>query len=185
MSQTTATQSDHRQSDELDQERRDLLQTLRTHRELLIGTARGLSEEQARARSTVSELSVGGLIKHVSATEEQWAAFITDGAAAFGLSDDVPQEEQYAAWADGFSLTDEDTLEGVIAEYRQVAERTDALVATVDLDAGHELPEAPWFTPGEVRSARRSLLHIVAETSQHAGHADIVREAIDGQKSMG
>lgn len=182
MTQTTATAIDDQP---LSRERQDLLQTLRTHREFLIGTARGLSEEQARARSTVSELSVGGLIKHVSATEAQWAAFVIDGAAAFGLSDDGPEEDQYAAWADGFSLTDEDTLEAVIAEYREVAERTDALVATVDLDAGHPLPEAPWFTPGEVRSARRSFLHIVAETSQHAGHADIIREAVDGQKSMG
>jgi hypothetical protein len=44
---------------------------------------------------------------------------------------------------------------------------------------------APWFTPGEQWTARRVLLHIIAETAQHAGHADIIREALDGAKSMG
>ena len=46
-------------------------------------------------------------------------------------------------------------------------------------------PGAPWFEPGATRSARRVFLHVVAETAQHAGHADILREAIDGQKTMG
>ena len=54
-----------------------------------------------------------------------------------------------------------------------------------DLDVSHPLPEAPWFQPGATRSARRVFLHIVAETAQHAGHADILRESIDGQKTMG
>jgi hypothetical protein len=44
---------------------------------------------------------------------------------------------------------------------------------------------APWFPPDGVRSARRVFLHIIAETAQHAGHADILRESIDGQKTMG
>ena len=47
------------------------------------------------------------------------------------------------------------------------------------------LPEAPWYEPGANWSARRVLLHIIAETSQHAGHADIIREALDGAKTMG
>ena len=47
------------------------------------------------------------------------------------------------------------------------------------------LPEAPWYEPGASWSARRVLLHLIAETSQHAGHADIIREAIDGAKTMG
>ncbi len=67
-----------------------------------------------------------------------------------------------------------------------MAARTDELVRTLpDLDASHPLPEAPWFEPGARRSARRVFLHIVAETAQHAGHADILRETLDGQKTMG
>ena len=49
----------------------------------------------------------------------------------------------------------------------------------------HPLPEAPWFPKGATRSARRVFTHIVGETAQHAGHADILREALDGQKTMG
>jgi hypothetical protein len=67
-----------------------------------------------------------------------------------------------------------------------VASQTDELLATLpDLDATQPLPEAPWYEPGARWSARRVLLHLIGETSQHAGHADIIREAIDGAKTMG
>jgi len=67
-----------------------------------------------------------------------------------------------------------------------VAQRTNELVANfADLGVSHPLPEAPWFPPGERWSARRVIVHIIAETAQHAGHADILRETIDGAKSMG
>jgi len=70
--------------------------------------------------------------------------------------------------------------------YAEIARTTDELVASLaDLDQSHPLPEAPWFEPGAHWSARRAVLHIIAETSQHAGHADIIREAIDGAKTMG
>jgi hypothetical protein len=88
--------------------------------------------------------------------------------------------------SNGFRMLAGETLAGLIAEYDAVAARTDELVRSLpDLDAAQPLPEAPWFEPGARWSARRVLLHIVAETSQHAGHADIIREAIDGAKSMG
>ena len=54
-----------------------------------------------------------------------------------------------------------------------------------DLNATQPLPTAPWFEPGRSWSARRVLLHVIAETAQHAGHADIIRESLDGQKTMG
>ena len=69
----------------------------------------------------------------------------------------------------------------VLAEYAEVARRTDDLVASLpDLNLSHPLPNAPWYQPGERRSARRVFLHIIAETAQHAGHADIIRESLDG-----
>ena len=79
----------------------------------------------------------------------------------------------------------DETLTGLVADYEAAAAATDAVVASVDLDTSHPLPSAPWFTPGASWSARRVITHILAETAQHAGHADIIREAIDGQKSMG
>jgi hypothetical protein len=161
-------------------ERADLLETLARHRALLRGTVRGLTKEQAAQRTTVSELCLGGLIKHVSATERGWANFIVGGAAA--MRDAAGGED----WAAGFRMLDGETLAGLLDGYEEVARRTDELVATLpDLDSSHPLPEAPWFEPGARWSARRVLLHVIAETAQHAGHADIIRESIDGAKSMG
>jgi hypothetical protein len=78
-----------------------------------------------------------------------------------------------------------DTLAGLLEQYEQVGRRTDELVATLsDLDADHPLPEG-WFEPAVRWSARRVLLHVIAETAQHAGHADIIRESLDGARSMG
>lgn len=54
-----------------------------------------------------------------------------------------------------------------------------------DLDMSQPLPEAPWFEAGARWSARRVLPHVLAETAQHAGHADIIRESLDGAKTMG
>lgn len=127
-------------TDRFADERRDLLEALAFQRAMLLGAAEGLDEEQARATSTVSELSVGGLIKHVANVERKWAVFVTEGAAAFEWSG--TEEEKYAEWAAAFVLTDEETLAGAIADYEAVAARTDELIATVDLDSAHPLPEA-------------------------------------------
>jgi uncharacterized damage-inducible protein DinB len=166
-------------------ERADLLAVLAAHRNFLRFTARDLTDEQARQRTTASELCIGGLIKHVTSTERGWVRFIVDGPSALsGVSDMT--EADYARRADEFRLLPEETLEGVLADYAEVAGRTDDLVASLpDLDVAHPLPEAPWFPPGAKWSARHALLHIIAETAQHAGHADIIRESLDGQKTMG
>ncbi|NEK86725.1 DinB family protein [Blastococcus saxobsidens] len=164
-------------------ERADLLETLATHRSFLRFTVQGLTDEQARQRPTASELTLGGLVKHVAGTEESWVDFILAGTSAMAAADD---EAQVEAWGEEFRMRPEETLAGVLARYEEVARRTDDVVRTLpDLDLAHPLPEAPWFAPGAVRSARRVLLHIVAETAQHAGHADILRESLDGQKTMG
>jgi hypothetical protein len=90
------------------------------------------------------------------------------------------------AWEREWRLEPGQTLASVLQDYAEVARYTDGLVATLpDLDVSHPLPVAPWFPPGARRSARRVFLHIIAETAQHAGHADILRESIDGQKTMG
>jgi hypothetical protein len=77
-------------------------------------------------------------------------------------------------------------MTGLLADYDRCAEQTAEVVAGLpDLDASQPLPEAPWFEPGARWSARRVLLHVIAEVAQHAGHADIIRESLDGAKSMG
>jgi uncharacterized damage-inducible protein DinB len=154
-----------------------LLETLAQHRAFLRQTVRDLNDEQAARRTTVSALCLGGLIKHVAHVERGWINFVVQGSHEIADG---------GGWADEFRLLEGETLAGVLEEYEAVARRTEELVSSLpDLDASHPLPEAPWFEPGARWSARRVLLHIMAETAQHAGHADIIRESLDGARTMG
>ncbi|MFF5406799.1 DinB family protein [Streptomyces misionensis] len=166
-------------------ERAELLETLARHRHFLRFTTRDLTDEQAGRRTTASRLCLGGLIKHVTAVERAWAQFILDGPSA--MPDFTTMTEaDWARRADEFRMLPGETLTGVLADYAEVARRTDELVATLPhLDATQPLPKSPWSQPGARWSARRVLMHIIAETAQHAGHADIVRESLDGAKTMG
>ncbi|MEU6101076.1 DinB family protein [Streptomyces flaveolus] len=179
------TNGDPTEAPALTGERADLLETLAKHRHFLRYTTRDLTDEQAGLRTTAGELCLGGLIKHVTSVERKWGDFILDGPSAMG-DFTAMTEADWAQRADEFRMLPGETLAGVLADYAEVARRTDDLVATLpDLDATHPLPKAPWFEADAQWSARRVLLHIVAETAQHAGHADIVRESLDGAKSMG
>jgi uncharacterized damage-inducible protein DinB len=166
-------------------ERADLLALLAAGRHFLRFTTRDLTDEQAGQRTTVSELCLGGLIKHVTSVEQGWANFIVHGTSA--MPDfSAMTEQDFARRADEFRLLPGETLEDVLADYEQVARRTDEVVASLpDLDAAHPLPKAPWFQADAEWSARHVILHIISETRQHAGHADIIRESLDGAKSMG
>lgn len=167
--------------DATDREREDLLETLGAHRAFLRQTVQGLTDEQATRRTTVSELCLAGLVKHVTQMEEGWANFIVRGPAAMAFDEAAMQ-----AHAAGFRMAEGETLAGLLERYDEVARRTDGLVTSLpSLDAAHPLPEAPWFKPGAAWTARRALLHIVAEIAQHAGHADIIRESLDGARTMG
>src|SRR5215472_18626913 len=123
-------------------ERADLDQTLAKHRNFLRYTTRGMSDEQAARRSTVSELCLGGIIKHVTAVERRWGTFITGGAPAMGKWDDPAQMQAYV---DGFRMLPGETLAGLLDDYADAARATDELLATLpDLDASQPLAEAPW-----------------------------------------
>ncbi|WP_242676071.1 DinB family protein [Streptosporangium minutum] len=181
----------------LDAERADLLAELATARSALTNTVRGLSDEQAGEHPTVSALCLGGLIKHVASVEEEWMRFVVEGPSAmrYDLPDGVTWADlaagtarEFPQWAidhqNDFRMPPGETLAGILARYERVAARSEEVIASVpDLSATHPLPEAPWNDPGAVRSVRRVLMHVIAETAQHAGHADILRETLDGQKS--
>ena len=96
-------------------ERADLLESLRRHRDFLRFTVRDITDEQARQRTTVSELTLGGLIKHVAATERTWAEFIVAGPAPdpgvdWASVDWADPPPEVAAWADGHRMTEAETL---------------------------------------------------------------------------
>ncbi|MCM2423874.1 DinB family protein [Streptomyces sp. RKAG293] len=181
----------------LDAERADLLDQLEAARSALLTTVRGLNDEQAGECPTAGALCLGGLIKHVASMEDAWTRFVTEGPSAmrYDLPEGVTWDDlaagtarEYPRWAidhqNDFQVLPGETLTGIVARYEQVAARTAEIITTVpDLSATHPLPEAPWNEPGAVRSVRRVLTHLIAETAQHAGHADILRETLDGQKS--
>ena len=95
------------------------------------------------------------------------------------LQRDSDSEEDYET---GFTLLTDETLADVLAEYAEVAAETEAIIAGIsDLGQPVPVPDAPWY-PDDVKewSVRWVLLHLIEETARHAGHADIVRETIDG-----
>ncbi|MBY8848837.1 DinB family protein [Saccharothrix sp. MB29] len=129
------------------------------------------------ADEVIELLSLGGLIKHVRAVEESWLRFAVGGAELM--------ESVEADWENGFRMLAHETLDGLLADYAETAATTERTLAGLDLDTAHPLPVAPWFEAGASWSVRTVVLHVIAETSQHSGHADIIRETIDGQKTMG
>ncbi|MFF3584267.1 DinB family protein [Streptomyces mirabilis] len=132
----------------------------------------GLTPEQATSRPSASELSLAGLLKHVAETEQAWIA------RAKGEPPAVERDE--STWHECFALVGEETVESQLAYWEKVAAETEAFIRSVpSLDETFALPEAPWF-PRERVSMRWVALHLIRETARHAGHADIIRESLDG-----
>src|SRR3954447_2800014 len=94
----------------VDRERTDLLETLAKHRGFLRYTVRDLTDTQASMTTTVSELCLGGLIKHVAAVEARWADFIVRGADAFAAVDAASIEAHAAT----FRMNDGETLDSIL-----------------------------------------------------------------------
>lgn len=154
-------------------ERDALISFLAQQRLVLRLTAYGLTDEQARLAPTVTTLSVGALIKHVAAVERSWMDMVLQRRSV-SASDD---------YAENFRFGPEQTLAEVLDDYARAAAETEAIVAGID-DLGFAVPVprgVPWF-PADVEawSLRWVLLHLIQETARHAGHADIVRESLDG-----
>ncbi|WP_029089475.1 DinB family protein [Brevibacterium album] len=167
-----------------DREREDLIAMLDHARFYLRHTTRELTDEQARAHTTPSAFCLGDLIRHVTQVERSWCDFLLHGRDVREKEFIDWTEEDYAEHDRAFRMGADEHLGDLLDEYAQVAERTNAAIRTVpSLDALRELPRSPW-SDEEAWSVRRAVLHIAAETAQHAGHADIIREALDGVRSM-
>jgi uncharacterized damage-inducible protein DinB len=159
-------------------EREALLGYLAQQRYVLRLTAYGLTDDQARQAPSASPLTIGGLIKHVASAERGWIDTVLGVPRK-------PLEEASADYATDFVMGPDETLAQVLALYDDAAARTDAVVASIP-DLGQAVPvpfgrDAPWL-PRDVESwsVRWVLLHLIEETARHAGHADIVRESLDG-----
>ncbi|WP_405634079.1 DinB family protein [Streptomyces sp. NBC_01178] len=178
-------------------ERSDLLAALAAARAALVRSVEGIDDGQAGETPTASALCLGGLIKHVTAVEENWLNFITEGPSAmdYTLPEGVTWDDLMAGtarafpqWAidreKEFRMQPGETAAGLLQAYEETAARTEkAVLAVPDLSAAHPLPEAPWHEPGGEWSVRRVLAHVITETAQHAGHADILRETLDGRRA--
>ncbi|WP_327402253.1 DinB family protein [Streptomyces sp. NBC_01288] len=133
----------------------------------------GLTEEQAASRPSASELSLSGLLKHVADVEQGWIARAKQEPPAV-------QRDQ-ANWHETFRLVDGETVESQLAYWEKVAAETEAYIRSVpSLDDTFPVPSEPWFPPEGRVSVRWLCLHLIRETARHAGHADIIRESLDG-----
>ncbi|KOU67974.1 hypothetical protein ADK57_15425 [Streptomyces sp. MMG1533] len=133
----------------------------------------GLTDEQASSRPSASELSLAGLLKHVAEVEQGWVA------RAKGEAPAVKRDE--SNWHECFQLAGDETVESQLAYWEKVAAETEAFVRAVpSLDDTFPLPNDPWFPPDERVSMRWLVLCLIRETARHAGHADIIRESLDG-----
>ncbi len=149
----------------------------------LIAAAFELTEEQARSRPCASALSVGGIVKHCTYGLNQYATRLTNPPMP------TPEEMvgHVAQWEASFALTDEETLADAVAALTAARDAFLEQLAAVGADGPSLAPPAPWFgihEPVEIRN-RHLLGHVLLELGRHAGHADIIREQIDGRESGG
>ena len=161
------------QAPPLTDERELLLAFIEQQRDGIRNAAYGLTDEQARLSPSVSSLSIGGLVKHAIDMERGWIDMV--------LQRD--RQVSPASYEDNFRLGPHETLSSVLAPYDDVARETAAVIGGIS-DLGQPVPVpkgVPWF-PDDIDawSVRWVLLHLIEEIARHAGHADIVRESIDG-----
>jgi uncharacterized damage-inducible protein DinB len=148
-------------------ERALLLGFLAQQRDGLRNAAFGLSEPEARSRPAASLLSVAALLKHTVAIERSWISLVQGGPSGTDQ---------------GFELAGTDTVETLLSDLAEAAHDTECAIAGVGLDDQVPVPRGVAWFPDDVESwsVRWVLLHLIEEEARHAGHADIIRETIDG-----
>jgi uncharacterized damage-inducible protein DinB len=144
---------------------RDVLETfLDVYRAIVVRKVSGLSEDQARRRLVQSRTTPAGLVKHLTSVEREWFAGVLGGAGTGVTTGDD----------DGWMVLPHETVAGLVADYERACEQSRVLAARSGLD-----DVVPHARLGTV-SLRWILVHMIEETARHAGHADILREQIDG-----
>ena len=149
---------------------------LRRDRKALLWKLDGLSEYDARRPLTATGTNLLGLVKHVATVEARY----------FGEVFDRPFPEPLPRWQDsnGSDLwaTEDETRDQIIGFYRRTWEYSDATINELPLDApGH----VPWWTePYPNTNLFAIMVHVLGESIRHAGHADILREGLDGRTGV-
>ena len=160
-------------------ERDSLLAFLAQTREGLRLSVSGLTEEEARSRASVSTLNLAGLIKHQALVERNWTVRV--------LAQRPAPDLDAQTWTSHFVIGENETMADWLRRYKEIAAETEAIVrALPSMDEPVPVPhDQPWF-PKDVDfwSARWVLQHVILETARHAGHADIIRESIDGKQAL-
>ena len=159
-----------------DDEITGLVRYLDQQLDALRAAAVGLTEEQIRSRPCRSALSIGGLLKHVTYGMQGALERFADGSTP------AVDEAGYAAYMASFALTDDETGAGALAAFDEARTPYLAAFGAADPSAPTTEPPSPWFGIFDARPANRRyyLVHQVEEMARHAGHADIIREEIDG-----
>jgi uncharacterized damage-inducible protein DinB len=155
-------------------ERAGLFEFLGYKREALIDRLHDLSDEQARMTPTASSLSLLSLVKHSAIWERRWFQVIVAGRSFPGEWPELRSEEEDST----FRLSDEDTVDTVVADYREQIAASNEILGTFDLGAPCAWPEMA------KQNLRWVALHMIEETAHHVGHADIIRETIDGSRGQ-
>jgi hypothetical protein len=144
---------------------------LRQIREALVWKLDGLCEYDIRRPLTFTGTNLLGLVKH-SAT---WEARYFGEVFGRPFPEPLPRWDDEAANGTDLWVTEDETREQIIGFYRRAGEHADATIGTLAIDApGH----VPWWPRPDVKLFN-ILVHILTETSRHAGHADILREQLD------
>ncbi len=154
----------------------DLSRYLQEARDNLLKSLDGLSEYDIRRPMTPSGTNLLGLVKHVTGVESGYLCQSVGSPAPVRL----PWVEDDSVWdsADMWATADQ-SREYIVGLYKEVWQYSDKSIAELPLDAPAEVQ---WWSPEKRHTTFGSLLvRVVAETAHHAGHADIVREMIDGR----
>ncbi|WEH40160.1 DinB family protein [Streptomyces sp. AM 2-1-1] len=137
----------------------------------------GLSEYGVRRPMTPTGTNLLGLVKHVTGAEVLYLGETFGrpfpGAPRLWISGDA--EPNADMWA-----TAEESREGIVEAYRRVWAHSDETIRSLPLDTVGRMPGGPG-EPGPALTLHRALVHVIAETHRHAGHADVVRELVDGE----
>lgn len=147
---------------------------LRLARETMLWKLDGLSEYDARRPLTPTATNLLGLVRHLTGVEAGYLGLVFGRPFDGALPADDPEGDPHVdLWVPA-----EQSRSGVVAGYRRVWAHADATVAALPLDATGRVPH--WPPERAAVSLHRVLVHVIAETHRHAGHADILREALDG-----